>query len=75
MIKTLPDLGSSLRGEDLLEEEGWPPTRVVAWKIPRSEEPGGPEATGVANRGVLCGADVSDAKRFQSVGDWVLKRC
>ena len=74
MIKSLPDLGSSLRGEDLLEEEGMAThSSVVAWKIPQSEDPGGPESTGVANRGMLCGADVSDAKRFQSVRDWVLK--
>ena len=37
--------GSVLGGEDPLEEEMAAHSRVIAWKIPRTEEPGGLRAT------------------------------
>ena len=44
MVKNLPanggDLGSILGGEDPLEKEMATRSSVLAWEIPRTEEPG-----------------------------------
>ena len=40
------DVGSSLGGEDPLEEEMATPSSILAWRIPWTEEPGGLQALG-----------------------------
>ena len=54
MVKNLPagELNclrvQSLGWEDTLEEEMGTHSSILAWKIPWTEEPGGPQFTGVA---------------------------
>ena len=47
MVKNLPanagDMGLSLGQEDPLEEEMATCSSILAWKIPWTEEPGGPQ--------------------------------
>ena len=40
------DVVQSLGQEDLLEEEIATHSSILAWKIPWTEEPGGPQSTG-----------------------------
>ena len=40
----------SLGGEDPLEEERAAHSRILAWRSPRTEEPGGLESTGPQSR-------------------------
>ena len=44
------DLGSSLGGEDLLEEEMATHSSILAWGIPRTEEPGRLQSMGSQSR-------------------------
>ena len=50
MVKNLPanagDVGLSLGQEDPLEEEMATCSSILAWKIPWTEEPGGPQFMG-----------------------------
>ena len=50
MVKNLPAMQEtwvpSLRGEDPLEEEMTTHSRILAWKIPWTEEPGGLQSMG-----------------------------
>ena len=50
MIKCLPAMWEtrvqSLGQEDLLEKEMATHSRILAWKIPWTEEPGGPKSMG-----------------------------
>jgi len=50
MVKNLPAVQEtwvrSLGGEDLLEKEMATHSRVLAWKIPWTEEPGGLQSLG-----------------------------
>ena len=50
MVKNLPanagDMGLSLGQEDPLEEEMATCSSILAWKIPWTEEPGGPQFMG-----------------------------
>ena len=50
MVKNLPanagDSGLILGWEDLLEEEMTTHSNILAWRIPRTEEPGGPQSMG-----------------------------
>ena len=50
MVKCLPTVWEtrvrSLGGEDPLEKEMVPHSSTLAWKIPRTEEPGGLQSTG-----------------------------
>ena len=41
-------MGTSLGGEDPLEEEMATHSSILAWKIPWTEEPGGLQSIGVA---------------------------
>ena len=49
MVKNLPAMQEtqvrSLDQEDLLEEEMATRSKILAWRIPRREEPGGLEST------------------------------
>ena len=51
MVKHLPTLRKTqvqtLGGEDLLEKEMVPNSSTLAWKIPRTEEPGRLQSTGL----------------------------
>ena len=53
MVKNLPanagdarDLGSSLGHDDPLEEEMATHSSILAWRLPRTEEPGGLQSMG-----------------------------
>ena len=50
MVKYLPAVQEkrvqSLAGKDLLEKGKAPHSSVLAWRIPWTEEPGGPQSTG-----------------------------
>ena len=50
MVKNLPanagDSGLILGWEDLPEEEMTTHSNILAWRIPRTEEPGGPQSMG-----------------------------
>ena len=50
MVKNLPELQErqvpSLGGEDPLEKEMAAYSSILAWKIPRTEEPGGLQSMG-----------------------------
>ena len=50
MVKNLPAMQQtwvqSLGGEDLLEKGMATHSRIFAWRIPRTEEPGGLQSTG-----------------------------
>ena len=51
MVKNLPanagDKVQSLDQEDPLEKEMTTPSSILAWKIPCTEEPGGPQSIGL----------------------------
>ena len=55
MVKKLPAMQEtqvrSLGQEDLLEKEMATHSSILAWKIPRTEEPGGLQSTGVQRVG------------------------
>ena len=55
MIKNLPAMQEtwvpSLCGEDPLEEEMTTYSRILAWKIPQTEEPGGLQSMGLQRGG------------------------
>ena len=55
MVKNLPAVQEtwvrSLGGEDLLEKEMATHSRVLAWKIPWTEEPGGLQSIGLQRVG------------------------
>ena len=55
MVKNLPAVQEtwvrSLGGEDLLEKEMATHSRVLAWKIPWTEEPGGLQSMGLQRVG------------------------
>ena len=46
------DLGSILGQEDLLEEGVATLSSILAWRIPRTEEPGGPQSMGLQRVGM-----------------------
>ena len=50
MVKSLPAMCEtwvhSLGWEDTLEKETATHSTILAWRIPRTEEPGGPQSTG-----------------------------
>ena len=50
MVKNTPVMQETrvrfLRQEDPLEKEVATPSRILAWRIPWTEEPGGPQAVG-----------------------------
>ena len=55
MVKNLPSIQESrvlsLGWEDPLEEEMTTHSRILAWRIPRTEEPGGLEFMGLQRAG------------------------
>ena len=55
MVKKLPAMQEtqvrSLGQEDLLEKEMATHSSILAWKIPRTEEPGGLQSTGLQREG------------------------
>ena len=54
MVKSLPAMWETqvqtLNWEDALEKEMAPRSSVLAWRIPRIEEPGGLWSTGLQNQ-------------------------
>ena len=56
-VKNLPAMQEtqmwiqSLRREDLLEEETATRSSILAWRFPRTEEPGGPQSMGLQTDG------------------------
>ena len=55
MVKRLPTMQEtqvqSLGQEDLLEEEMATHSSILAWRIPWTEEPGGPQSMGLQSVG------------------------
>ena len=55
MIKNLPAIQEtrvqSLGGEDSLEKGMATHSSILAWRIPRTKEPGGPQSTGLQRVG------------------------
>ena len=67
MVKNLPAMVQSLGQEDPLEEEMAAHSRILAWRIPWTEEPGGPQPMGSQRVGHDLGTENEEAFTFHFV--------